>query len=435
MRHLFPRDVERKFPIAERGEGVWIWDTDGKRYLDADSGAISVISVGHGSADVVAAMSEQASRLAYVHNGQFENQPAEDLADLLAEIAPGDMNRSLFVSGGSEAVETAIKIARQYHVLNGDPDRHIVLSRDRSYHGATLLALELSGTPARQEVYRPYFQGHAKVPTPDAYRGDDGSALASADEVEATILRLGPEKVSAFIAEPIVAAAQPGLTPPPAYYERIREICDEHGVLFIADEVVTGFGRTGTAFGIEHWDAVPDMIATAKGLAGGYVPLAAVLMRDRIADTFESRSTSFVHGLTYEAHPVACAAGLAVLRIILRDGLIENARNRGDQLAQGLEAIRSSHAVIGDVRGKGLLMGLEFVADRETKKPLEPAGEFARRLHLAAQENGLMIYPGAPPFGGASDQVLISPPLIIKPEEVATILEILDETLREVVPA
>lgn len=411
-----------------------IWDEEGREYIDADSGAISVISIGHGVEEIVEAMADQARRLAYVHNGQFENVPAEELATALAAFAPGDLNRSTFASGGSEAIETAVKLVRHYHLLRGKGDKEVVISRERSYHGATLLALGLSGTPARQEPYVTYFSGNRKIAAPYSYRLLPDAEDGSPDELAALIEDIGPDQVSAFVAEPIGAAAAPGLTPPPGYFERIREICDEFDVIFIADEVVTGMGRTGENFGIEHWDAVPDVIVTAKGLAGGYLPLSAVIFADEIAATFEDAGTSFMHGLTYESHPLACATGLAVLTIIERDDLVANAATRGAHLKELLLELAERHEVIGDVRGMGLLLGLELVADRASREPLPRALDFAGRFHLAAQERGVMIYPGAPPHDGSSDQVLITPPLTVSAADVEEIVARLDQALTDLRP-
>ncbi|MBS1677004.1 MAG: aspartate aminotransferase family protein [Actinobacteria bacterium] len=432
-RAVIPRDFSADYPMAVSGDGVRIRDREGREYIDADSGAISVISVGHGVDEVVEAIAEQARRLAFVHNGQFENEPAEELARALADFAPGGLNRSTFVSGGSEGVETALKLARQYQVLRGRPEKEIVISRERSYHGATLIALGLSGVPSRQEPYRPYFSPLTpKVHAPYAYRTIAGDDAGSPDELEAAILAAGPDRVAAFIAEPIGAAAAPGITPGPDYYREVRAICDRHDVLFIADEVVTGMGRTGRNFGIEHWDVEPDVIVTAKGLAGGYVPLGAVIAQDEIVELFEAEGASFVHGLTYESHPVACAAGVAVLAIIVRDRLVENAARQGDRLFSGLARLAEEHPVMGDIRGKGLLAGIEFVADLETKRPFDPGIGFAARIRAAAQEHGVMIYQGAAPYGGAGDQILISPPLTVTGADVDEIVAGLDLALGDV---
>jgi adenosylmethionine-8-amino-7-oxononanoate aminotransferase len=432
---LFPQNLRRGYRTIVRAEGIRLWDSEGREYIDGDSGAISVVSVGHGVAEVVDAITEQARRVAYVHDAQFLHEVGEALADEIAAFAPGALNRSTFTSGGSEAVETAVKLARQYHLLRGNGDKHLVVSRARSYHGATLFALSLSGVPARQAPYAPYMRTDPKIAAPYVYRselGPDADGAAYADELEDVIVKAGAEKVSAFIAEPIVAAAGPAITPPPGYYERIREICDARDVLFIADEVVTGFGRTGRNFGIEHWDAEPDVIVSAKGLAGGYVPLGTVIMSEAIASTFADARVSFTHSLTYGSHPVACAAALAVLRIIKRDGLVENAARRGARLFQRLGELAEAQPLIGDVRGKGLLAGIELVADREAKAPFPPGLELARAIHEAAQERGLMVYPGAGADGVAGDQILVSPPLIVTDDDVETIVERLALALEDV---
>ena len=368
-----------------RGKGIRIWDTEGREYIDADSGAISVISIGHGVTEVADAIAEQAARLAYVHDVQFQHEPAEELAAAIARFAPGSLNRTAFVSGGSEAVESAIKLARNHHVLRGHESKHVVLSRARSYHGATLFALSIGGVPHRQKPYVPYMaSGHPEVVAPYCYRCPLGLAYPACDnacatDLERAILEIGAENVAAFIAEPIVAAAGPGITPQPGYYERIREVCDRHDIVMISDEVVTGWGRTGRNFGIDHWGVEPDVIVTAKGLAGGYVPLGAVIMSDAIAETFIGSGSSFVHDFTYGAHPVACAAGLAVLRIIERDRLVENAAVQGEYLFRRLRELADSQRLIGDIRGKGLLAGIELVADRSTGTPAPPELELARK--------------------------------------------------------
>lgn len=434
----FPQDARRAYRTARRGDGIRIWDTEGREYIDADSGAISVISIGHGVNEVAAAMAEQASRLAYVHDLQFQHEAAEQLASELARFAPGSLNRTAFVSGGSEAVESAVKLARHRHLIRGRTAKHIVLSRERSYHGATLFALSLSGVPRRQEPYRPYMRAeYPKVVAPYCYRCPLGLTYPScenacATDLERAIAEVGAENVSAFIAEPIVAAAGPGITPQPGYWQRIREICDRHDIVMIADEVVTGFGRTGRNFGIEHWDVEPDVIVTAKGLAGGYAPLGAVIMSDAIADTFIGSATSFVHDFTYGAHPMACAAGLAVLRIIQRDGLVANAAQQGEYLFERLDELARDQPLIGDIRGRGLLAGIELVVDRATARPADPSLELGRRVHLAAQEHGLMIYPGAGADGIAGDQIIVSPPLTVQAGDIDEIVRRLARALNDV---
>lgn len=434
----FPQDVRRTYRTAVRGKGIRIWDTEGREYIDADSGAISVISIGHGVTEVAEAIAEQAARLAYVHDVQFQHEPAEKLAAAIARFAPGSLNRTAFVSGGSEAVESAIKLARNHHVLRGHESKQVVLSRARSYHGATLFALSIGGVPHRQKPYLPYMaSGHPEVVAPYCYRCPLGLAYPACDnacatDLERAILEIGPENVAAFIAEPIVAAAGPGITPQPGYYERIREVCDRHDIVMISDEVVTGWGRTGRNFGIDHWGVEPDVIVTAKGLAGGYVPLGAVIMSDAIAETFIGSGSSFVHDFTYGAHPVACAAGLAVLRIIERDRLVENAAVQGEYLFRRLNELAENQPLIGDIRGKGLLAGIELVADRATGAPAPAELELARKAHLAAQEHGLMIYPGAGTDGVAGDQILVSPPLTVEADDIDEIVERLALGLNDV---
>jgi adenosylmethionine-8-amino-7-oxononanoate aminotransferase len=388
------QDLRLELPQAVRGVGIRVWDSEGREYIDACSGAISVISIGHGVREVADAMAAQARELAYVHSTQFRHPSGEELAAMIVRHAPGSLNHVCFYSGGSEAIEAAVKLARHYHLLRGNDSKHVVLARPRSYHGATLFALGIGGVTSRQAPYTPYL-----VATP---RHDPHSA----DDLERVIVELGAETVSCYLAEPIGAAGWPGFTPPPGYYERIREICDAHDVLFVADEIVTGWGRTGKTFGIEHWNAEPDLIVTAKGLSGGYAPLSAVIFSDEIASAFADASTPFVHNLTYEAHPVAAAAALAVIGIIERDGLVENAALRGERLFAGLKEL------VGDgVTGKGLLAAV-------------PTSD-ARSLRVHARERGLMIYPGAD-----NDAVLVTPPLIVTDDDVDEIVERLGLALR-----
>lgn len=436
---LFPRDLKRHYRTITHGIGIRLYDTEGREYLDADSGAISVVSIGHGVEEVVEAMAAQARKVGYLHNGQFVHAIGEELAGAIAAHTPGTLNRSIIVSGGSEAVETAAKLARQYHMLRGNTQKNVVLARGRSYHGATLLALSLSGVPSRQAPYLPYLHAQPRVAEPYCYRCPlglewPGCRVACASDLERAIAELGADHVSAFIAEPVVGAALPGMTPPAGYFEEVRAICDANDVLFIADEVVTGFGRTGRWFGIEHWDAVPDLMVCAKGIAGGYAPLAAVVMAEHVAEPFVETGTPFVHGLTYEAHPVACAAGLAVIRIIERDGLVENARVQGEHLHGRLRDLAAHEPMIGDVRGLGLLAGIELVADRETRAPYPIEQGLTQRVFDAAQERGVMVYPTPAADGVAGDQVIVSPPLTVTGADVDEIVDRLALALADVRP-
>lgn len=425
---LFPQDLRGELPVAVRGEGIRIWDRDGHEYIDACSGAVSVMSVGHGVSEVIDAMAEQARALAYVHSAQFLHPVGEELATRIARLAPGSLNRSMFYSGGSEAVEASVKLARHYHLLRGRGSKHLVLSRRRSYHGATLFALGIGGVTTRQAPYTPYLSTTPKQVECYPYRcafGPDHPCcdLACAEDLGRVIREVGPEFVSCYIAEPIVAAAAPGLTPPPGYFERLREICDEHEILFISDEVVTGWGRTGKTFGIEHWDSEPDIIVTAKGLSGGYAPLSTVVFSDEIAAVFEGAGTPFVHNLTYEVHPVAAAAALAVIGIIERDHLVENAARQGERLHARLRDLAEEEPMVGEVRGKGLLSGFELVTHRDTKRPLDPALGVTKRLHRLARDRGVLIYPGLGGDGVVGDQFVVSPPLIVNEEDVDLIVD------------
>jgi adenosylmethionine-8-amino-7-oxononanoate aminotransferase len=424
----FQQDLARELPEAVRAEGIRIWDSAGREYIDACSGAISVMSVGHGAAEVVDAIAEQGRQLAYVHSTQFRHPRGEELASEIVRRAPASLNHVCFYTGGSEAVEASVKLARQYHLLQGRKSRYLVLSRRRSYHGATLFALGVGGVPARQAPYTPYMPTTPKQVECYPYRCPFGNRhtccdLACADDLERVIGEVGRDAVSCYIAEPIVAAAGAGLTPPPGYYERISEICRANEIVFICDEVVTGWGRTGKTFGIDHWGVEPDMIVSAKGLSGGYYPLSAVIFSDALAAAFADANTPFTHNLTYEAHPLGAAAALAVIGILARDGLVENAAARGGQLFSRLHALADAEPLLGDIRGKGLLAGIELVADRQTRRPLDPALSATRRLHRLARPRGLMIYPGAGGDGVVGDQFLVSPPLTVTNEDVDLILD------------
>jgi adenosylmethionine-8-amino-7-oxononanoate aminotransferase len=435
--HLFPRVFGQELKLITRAEGIRLWDVDGREYLDSTSGAISVVSVGHGRREVADAIHAQILRMDYVHDNEFHNEPSIELAARVTAFAGGDFSRAVFFSGGSEAVESAIKLAHNYHVLQGAPGRKVVISRKRSFHGATMFAMGVGDVAARKSLYGDYMPAQvAKVAAPYCYRCPFGlrypdCALACARELERTIVELGPENVSAFIAEPIVGAAAPALTPPHGYYEVIRETCDRHGILWIADEIVTGFGRTGRNFGYQHWDAQPDVLVVAKGLSGGYVPLSGLVISDRVARPFADQNGRYVHGLTYQNHPVACAAALAVLDIIERDCLVENAAVQGAYLQSRLRELVAGLPIVGELRGKGLIWGMELVRDREAKTPFETSLGVGRRVQERGFEHGVVIYQS----GGsayASDEIFISPPLIVGREDIDEIVARVDRTLAEI---
>jgi adenosylmethionine-8-amino-7-oxononanoate aminotransferase len=432
---LMPRDVTRHYPKIVRGEGVNVYDDTGKRYLDAIAG-IAVVNVGHGRAQVAEALAAQAQTLSYVQSSIFDNAPANELAERVGRFTPPGLSHVFFVSGGSEATETAIKLARQYHVERGDPARYLVISRWQSYHGGTLGALSLSGITIRREKYAPLLLDFPHIPECNCYRCPFGltypaCGIRCAHELESAIKHAGPRNVSAFIAEPVVGAAAGATTPPPEYFGIIREICDRYGILFIADEVITGFGRTGKNFGIEHWGVTPDMLTAAKGLSGGYAPLGAVIAHDRVRETFAQAGVAFVHGYTMAANPLSAAAGVAVLEIIEHERLVE----RVASLEEGFfrrGRVLLKHRSVGDVRGKGLLMGIELVKDQRSRETFPAAQRANAQLAAICLRRGLVIYPGGGTADGINgDHFLLCPPFTIRESELDELFEILDESLTE----
>ncbi|MBI5878881.1 MAG: aspartate aminotransferase family protein [Chloroflexi bacterium] len=432
---LLPRDVTRLYPRIVRGEGCAIYDETGKRYLDAIAG-IAVVNIGHGRAQVAEALAAQAQTLSYVQSSIFENRPALELAERVGRVAPAGLNSAFFVSGGSEATETAIKLARQYHVERGDPSRYIMISRWQSYHGGTLGALSLSGIIGRREKFAPLLLDFPHIPECNCYRcpfnlTHPSCGIRCAHELETAIKRAGARNVAAFIAEPIVGAAAGATTPPAEYFGIIREICDRYGILFIADEVITGFGRTGRNFGIEHWGVTPDIITSAKGLSGGYAPLGAVLAHDRVRDAFAQAGAAFVHGYTMSSNPLAAAVGVAVLDIIEGERLVERvAALEAGFFARGRSLLK--HRTVGEVRGKGLLMGIELVRDQHTKEPFPPGQRANAQLAAIALRCGLVIYPGGGTADGVNgDHFLLCPPFTISTVELDELFGKLDESLTE----
>jgi adenosylmethionine-8-amino-7-oxononanoate aminotransferase len=419
--HLFRRGTA-PLPQVVHAEGVWIETADGNRYLDGSAGAL-VASIGHGVREVVEAQARQAGVVAYVHGTHFGVAAQEELAARLAVMAPGDLDRVYPVSGGSEANESAIKFARQVHLERGERERFMVIGRETSYHGNTLGALTVSGHAARRRPYRPLLREMPHIPPAYCYRcpfglAPDGCGVRCAEELAAEITRTGPQYVAAFIAEPVVGAAGGALVPPPDYFPVIRQICDRYGVLFIADEVMTGIGRTGRTFAVEHWDVLPDVITTGKGVGGGYAPLGAMIVREPHFQAIAQGSGGFVHGFTYGGHPPSAAVGAAVLSYVQEHNLVERSARMGNRLAERLEPLRGRR-IVGDLRGLGLMRGVEFVRDRATKEPFERGLRVAERIGEAAFARGLIVYPGS---GNADDvrgdQLLIGPPLVIGEAEI-----------------
>ena len=424
MSHVFPRHSKAAMPVAVRGEGVYIYDADGKAYLDGSGGA-AVSCLGHSDPDVTAAVKAQIDTLDFAHTGFLTSQPAEDLADLLIAHAPEGIERVYLVSGGSEAVEAAMKLARQYMIEIGQPDRTKFIARRQSYHGNTLGALGTGGNMWRRAPFDPVMVSASHIAPCYEYRdrGPDESAEdyghRVADELEAELLRIGPETVIGFLAEPVVGATLGAVPAVTGYFQRIREICDNYGVLLILDEVMCGMGRTGTLFASEQDGVRPDIVTIAKGLGAGYQPIGAMLCSGEIYRAIENGSGFFQHGHTYLGHPVACAAAQAVVTKLTDGGLTQRAAVIGGYLEKALNDTFGQHPHIGDIRGRGMFRGLEFVADRETKTPFDPDKRVAARLKAKAMENGLICYPMSGTIDGQSgDHVLLAPPFICSEAQI-----------------
>ena len=427
--HVFPRHSLNTPPVAVAGDGCYLIDSTGKRYLDGSCGA-AVSCLGHSDQTVIDAVKGQMDKLAFAHTGFFSSEPAEALADVLISSAPEGIERVYYVSGGSEAVEAAIKLARQYFIEIGQPSRHRLIARKQSYHGNTLGALGAGGNMWRREPFAPLLTEGSHISPCYAYREQqDGETpeeygLRAANELEAEIQRLGAENVMAFIAEPVVGATLGAVAPAPGYFKRIREICDEHGILLILDEVMCGMGRTGSLFACEQEGVSPDILAIAKGLGAGYQPIGAMLCSGKVYAAVENGSGFFQHGHTYLGHPAACAAGLAVLTAFKERRLIERVPVMGEKLMSALNERFGQHPHVGHIRGRGLFQGVELVADRETKEPFDPALKINAKVKKAAFEAGLMCYPmGGTIDGRRGDHVLLAPPFIIEDEQIEELVD------------
>jgi adenosylmethionine-8-amino-7-oxononanoate aminotransferase len=424
---VFHRHLHLMPAMAVAGEGVWLVDAAGRRYLDASGGA-AVSCLGHQHPDVRAAMHAQIDKLAYAHTSFFTSEPAEALADHLVDTAPPGISHVYFVSGGSEAVESALKMARQYFVEIGQPQRAHFIARRQSYHGNTLGALAVGGNEWRRREFKPLLIDVAHVSPCYPYREQrddetsDAYAQRLADELDETIRRLGPDKVIGFVAETVGGATAGVLVPVPGYFAKIREVCDRHGCLLILDEVMSGMGRTGTLHACEQEGVVPDLLAIAKGLGGGYQPIGAALVQRRIVEAMSEGSGFFQHGHTYLGHPVACAAALAVQQVIERDRLLARVRERGAGFGELLRDRFAAHRHVGDVRGRGMFWGVELVADRQTKAPFDPKARLHARIKREAMARGLLVYPmGGTVDGQRGDHVLLAPPFIATEEDLAVV--------------
>jgi adenosylmethionine-8-amino-7-oxononanoate aminotransferase len=435
---VFFRDAMRRPPVAVRGEGIYLFDSGGKRYVDASGGA-AVSCLGHNHPDIQSAIVQQLSKLEYAHTGFFSNEPQEELAANLVMSAPKSLGHAFFVTGGSEAIEAALKLARQYHCERGEPKRTRIISREFSYHGNTLGALAASGNYARRKIYEPLLIDVPRVAACFAYRGirtgetPKAYGVRVAQELEDRIVELGPETVAAFVAETVVGATLGAVAAVEGYFERIREICNRYGVLLILDEVMSGMGRTGTLHAFEQEGIIPDILVIAKGLGAGYQAIGGLLIDNAIYSAIAGGSGAFVHGHTYMGHPIACAAALAVQQVMQRDDLVAAVAEQGAKLGRMLGAQFEDHWAVGDIRGRGLFWAVELVADRSTKAPFASSLRLNARIKERAMAYGLLCYPGGGTFDGvAGDHVLLAPPFNVTEEELANVVSLLTESLNSV---
>lgn len=416
-------DLNESYLKLVSGEGVYVTDDQGHRYLDAAAG-VGVMSLGYRRHDLVSAASAQASLIPYVHSMRFRNDPQEALADRLRRLTPDGVDSFFFCSGGSEALESTVKLVRQFWVESGEMDKWKFIGRQPSFHGNTLMGLSVGFHPARRAPHLPLLAPMPHMRAPWIYRcenhGPEGPMcdVCSGRDLERVIIEEGPETVAAFVAEPIVGAAAPGVTPPPGYYETVREICDRYNVLFVADEVICGMGRTGCHFGIQHWTVGPDIIFTAKGIGGGYAPLGAVAVHDRLVDVLASKSGRFEHNFTMAGNPLACAVGEAVLTAYEDEHVLDNVRANQEAFFSGLSQLFAVSPYLGDLRGRGYLVGLEFTQPG-SKEPLDPSVGFSRQVDLRCREQGLLVYP-CPGIvdGQKGDSILLMPPLTATLDEL-----------------
>jgi len=436
MNHVFHRTPRETLPRAVGGDGIYIIDDGGNRYIDASGGA-AVSCLGHSNDDVRQAIHAQVDKLAFVHSGFFTTDVMEDLADRLCALAPEGLDRVYFLSGGSEAMEAALKLSRQYFLETGEPKRTRIISRHQSYHGNTLGALATGGNKLRRDPFEPLLtDAISHIPACYPYRHQhDGESLEAyglraAQALEDEILRLGPDTVAAFVAEPVVGATAGALVAAPGYFKRVREICDQYGVLLVLDEVMCGMGRTGTLFACEQEGISPDLLTTAKGLGAGYQAIGALLVSGKVFDTLVGGSGFFQHGHTYMGHATACAAAMAVLDVIERDELLANVRKQGENLNRYLHEYFDNSPYVGDIRGRGLFQAIELVADRKTKTPFDPVLKIQARIKREAMARQLMCYPmGGTADGHKGDHVLLAPPYIVTEDEVHEIVKRLKDAV------
>ena len=437
---LVHRDWQRRFPKVVRTEGIYIYSEDGKRYIDGSGGSSVVVSIGHGVREVWEAVARQAEHFWFYPAHAFSNDAALELCDMIAEMAPGELRNDCKVwltCTGTDATDDAVRLARQYFLERGEPSRYLVISRWQAFHGNNIAVAGFSGLTARRRHLMPMFVNNPHIPPAYCYRcpfekTPDSCGLLCARALEREIRQQGPENVAAFIAEPVVGAALGAVPAPPGYFPAIREICDRYGVLWIADEVMTGWGRTGTMFGVDHWGVTPDIIATAKGISSGYAPIAAIIARKSVWKPLEENNSPFKAGHTLNANPISSAASVAVLKYLRDHDLVRRSREMGEYFLGRLRELLQ-YEIVGDVRGLGLMLGFELVADRQTKEPFAADLHVSRMLEEEAFERGLIIYPCTGSVDGVlGDMILMAPPLVISKEEVDEIIAILQQSLEAV---
>ncbi|KAA6482580.1 aspartate aminotransferase family protein [Bacillus swezeyi] len=434
MSFLIKPDLHESYPVVQYAKGSYIFDQSGKRYLDGCSGAVTC-SLGYGAPEVIAPLKEQLEAVSFVYRSQFTSEPAEQLAELLAEVLPADLNWSFFVNSGSEAVETAMKIAVQYWQEKGQNDKTIFLSRWNSYHGITNGALSLSGFYERRYRFTQMLHKYPAASAPNCYRcpyklSAPACEAACVKEVELAVKRIGKSFIAGFVAEPVIGAAGAAITPPDGYYKRVKEICEENEILFIADEVMSGAGRTGKMLAVEHWGVTPDIAVLGKGMSAGYSPIAAAVITDSIMNTIKNGSGVIMSGHTYSANPFSAAAALSVLRYIVKHDLPRQAETKGIKLKKKLREAMKHSNIIGDIRGKGMLLGVEFVADQKSKKIFPSTMSVSARIIAEAKSRGLLIYPAQAGIdGGGGDAVIIAPPLTISETELDELVQLFKEAV------
>ena len=438
--HAVHRDWDRQFPVIKEAQGIYLFDENGNRYIDGTGGSAVVTAIGHGVMEIPQAMYEQAQKFSFYPCHTFTNQPFLDLCDLIVSLAPGDLrgnSRVWATCTGTDATDDAVRLARQYWVEAGKPSKYQVISRWQSFHGHNIAVAGFSGLTGRRKIFQPMYVDSPHIPPAFCYRcyfekSFPECGLLCARALETAIRQQGPENVAAFIAEPVVGAALGCVPAPDGYFQTIREICDRYDVLFIDDEVMTGWGRTGMLWGIDHWGVTPDIVASAKGITAGYTPLSAIIARDAIWQTLERNHSPFKAGHTLNANAVSCAGAIAVINYSLTHDLARNAAARGEQALAGLRSLMAKHPIIGDVRGRGLMFGFELVQERAGKQPFPPSVKASARLEQVALRRGLVSYPCTGTIdGGPGDMMLFAPPLITTAAQINNILDILDESIGE----